>query len=135
MNKNCLPGALASAFLGLSVMAFCMVPSHQSCAVETALSYAEDIVPIMTGRCVSCHRPGGSAIEASGLDLSTYQGLMKGTKFGPVIVPGNPEMSNLMWLLDWRASPQLRMAHGKKKLSSCDRDAIRAWIRQGAKDN
>jgi len=23
----------------------------------------------------------------------------------------------------------------KKKLSTCDRDAIRAWIREGAKDN
>ena len=40
-----------------------------------------------------------------------------------------------MWLLDWRASPEVRMPHGKKKLSICDRDAIRAWIREGAKNN
>ena len=32
-------------------------------------------------------------------------------------------------------SPQLRMPHSKKQLSYCDRDAIRTWIRQGAKDN
>jgi len=60
---------------------------------------------------------------------------MKGTKYGAMVEPGHPETSNLMWLLDWRASPELRMPHGKKKLSICDRDAIRAWIRQGAKDN
>ena len=41
---------------------------------------------------------------------------------------------DLMWLLDWRASPEVRMPHGKKKLSICDRDAIRAWIREGAKN-
>jgi hypothetical protein len=34
-----------------------------------------------------------------------------------------------------RASPELRMPHGNKKLSTCDRDAIRNWIRQGAKNN
>jgi len=27
------------------------------------------------------------------------------------------------------------MPHGKKKLSICDRNAIRAWIREGAKNN
>jgi len=40
-----------------------------------------------------------------------------------------------MWLLDWRASPELRMPHGKKKLSTCDRNTIRASTREGAKDN
>jgi hypothetical protein len=27
------------------------------------------------------------------------------------------------------------MPHGKKQLNSCDRNDIRAWIREGAKDN
>ena len=70
-----------------------------------------------------------------GLDLTSYAGVMKGTKFGPMVIPGDPESSNLMLLLDWRASPELRMPHGKKQLSSCDRNAIRSWIREGAKDN
>jgi hypothetical protein len=81
---------------------------------------------------------GGGAMagaEKSGLDLTSYAGLMKGTKFGKMVIPGDPESSNLMWLLDWRASPELRMPHVKKKLSTCDRDAIRAWIREGANDN
>ena len=71
----------------------------------------------------------------SGLDLSTYEGTMAGTRLGPMVIPGDPDSSNLIWLLDWKASPELRMPHGRKRLSSCDRDAIRAWIRQGAKDN
>lgn len=102
---------------------------------EQQISLAEDIVPIFRGRCVSCHQPGGAGFEKSGLDLTSYEGLMKGTKYGPMVIPGDPQVSNLMWLLDWRASPQLRMPHGQKKLSWCDRMAIRKWIQQGAKDN
>jgi len=70
-----------------------------------------------------------------GAPMRTYAGVMKGTKFGAMVTPGSPDTSNLAWLLDWKASPELRMPHGKTKLSSCDRDAIREWIRQGAKDN
>ena len=114
---------------------FFSVPAREACAAQAATSFAEDVMPIFRGRCISCHAPGGEGTEASGLDLSTYAGVIKGTRFGPIIVPGEPESSNLIWLLDWRASPELRMPHGKKKLSTCDRDAIRAWIREGAQDN
>jgi mono/diheme cytochrome c family protein len=105
------------------------------CAASSETSFKEDVFPIFKGRCIDCHQPGGQGYEKSGLDLSTYDGVMKGTKHGPMIVLGDPDTSNLMWLLDWKASPELRMPHGKKKLSTCDRDAIRHWIREGAKDN
>jgi hypothetical protein len=76
-----------------------------------------------------------SGVEASGLDLTTYEGVIKGTKHGPMVIAGDPDSSNLMWLLDWRASPELRMPHGTKKLSTCDRTEIRRWIQEGAKNN
>ena len=105
------------------------------CAANAVMSFKDDVFPIFKGRCIDCHQPGGEGYEKSGLDLRTYAGVMKGTKFGAMVVPGNPDTSNLAWLLDWKASPELRMPHGKTKLSICDRDAIREWIRQGAKDN
>ena len=111
------------------------VHSNAVCAASPETSFREDVFPIFKGRCIDCHQPGGQGYEKSGLDLSTYEGVMKGTKYGPMIVPGDPDTSNLMWLLDWKASPELRMPHGKKKLSTCDRDAIRHWIREGAKNN
>lgn len=107
----------------------------EACAAQPTMSFAEDVMPIFRGRCISCHQPGGQGFERSGLDLTTYAGVMKGTKNGPMVIPGDAQSSNLMWLLDWRASPELRMPHGKKKLSTCDRDAIRAWINDGAKDD
>lgn len=102
---------------------------------QSKKSFREDVMPIFVGRCVSCHQPGGEGTAKSGLDLTSYAGVMKGTKFGPMVVPGDPESSNLMLLLDWRASAELRMPHGMKQLNSCDRNDIRAWIREGAKDN
>jgi hypothetical protein len=122
--------AAAGMQITTSSTAFCAPQTSQS-----KMSFREDVVPIFKGRCESCHQPGGEGAQKSGLDLTSYAGVMKGTKFGPMVIPGDPESSNLMLLLDWRASPQLRMPHGKKQLSSCDRNAIRAWIREGAKDN
>jgi len=122
--------AVAGVAITTSSTAFCAPQTSQ-----TKKSFREDIVPILKGRCESCHQPAGEGAEKSGLDLTSYAGLMKGTKFGPMVIPGDPESSNLMLLLDWRASPELRMPHGKKQLSSCDRNDIRAWIREGAKDN
>lgn len=110
-------------------------PVRQACAAEPPVSFSDDILPLLKWRCVSCHQPGGEGYQKTGVDLTTYQGLMKGTKFGPMVIPGDPETSNLMMLLDWRVAPEIRMPHGKKRLSTCDRDVIRHWIAQGAKDN
>ena len=119
------------ALLGASME----LPLSQACAAEAQVSFSEDILPLLKWRCASCHQRGAEGYQASGLDLTSYQGLMKGTKFGPMVVPGDPETSNLMMLLDWRVAPAIRMPHGKKQLSTCDRASIRTWIRQGAKDN
>ena len=61
-------------------------PSAQLCAAEPQ-SFSEDILPIFKGRCVSCHQSGGAGYEKSGLDLTSYEGLMKGTKFGAMVAP------------------------------------------------
>jgi hypothetical protein len=111
-----------------------MTPSSQLCAADPQ-SFSEDILPLLKWRCSSCHQAGGQGYEKSGLDLTTYEGVMKGTKFGRMVIAGDPDSSNLMMMLDWKVAPAIRMPHGKKQLSTCDRDAIRAWIREGAKDN
>ncbi len=112
-----------------------LMPGGQACAQQAKISYSEDIAPIFKGWCVSCHQPGGEGFEHSGLDLSTYAGLMKGTKFGPMVIPGDPDLSNLIQLIDGRAAPEIRMPYGHKPLPNCLRQNIWTWIFQGAKDN
>jgi mono/diheme cytochrome c family protein len=132
-KKKIRSAAVALVATALLTSGFPEAP-REACAAEPT-SFAEDIMPIFRGRCVSCHSPGAEGTEKSGLDLTSYDGVMKGTKHGRMVIPRDPDSSNLVWLLDWRGSPEVRMPHGKKKLSTCDRNAIRAWIREGAKNN
>jgi Planctomycete cytochrome C len=113
-----------------------LLPVHQACAAPPGkLSYSADIEPIFKGWCVSCHQPGGQGYEASGVDLRSYQGLMKGTKFGPVVIAKEPDASTLIALIYGRTSPKIRMPFGHKPLPDCLRNNIWTWIFEGAQDN
>ena len=52
-----------------------LTPINHACAAQAQVSYSEDIAPVFRGWCASCHAPGGEGEKASGLDLSTYEGL------------------------------------------------------------
>lgn len=106
-----------------------------SAAAQEAASFKEDVFPIIEIRCLECHEPGGAGYEASGLDLRTYEGLMKGTKHGPVITPRSAFTSSLIAVIDHRTETEIRMPHNAKRLSKCERLAFRTWINQGARDN
>ncbi len=112
-----------------------LTPVREACAQQAPVSYSQDITPILRGWCVSCHQPGGEGFQASGLDLTTYEGLLKGTKFGRMVVPGQPDVSNLVVLIEGKDSPELRMPHNQKPLPSCLRDEVWSWVFQGAKNN
>lgn len=130
------PGlALISAAVGAFSLggASLLAPVHEACAAQAGQSFAEDIAPILKGWCVSCHQPGGQGYNESGLDLTSYDGLMKGTKFGPMVVPGQPDNSNLIVLIEGRA--KVRMPFGHKPLPNCLRNNIWSWIFEGAKNN
>jgi hypothetical protein len=131
--------ALACVLVGgLSVAGTAtLVPTRQACAQQRAkISYHEDIVPIFRGWCLSCHTPPeGQGFKASGVDLSTYTGLMKGTKFGKVVLPKDPDGSTLYALISGRTSPEIRMPFGHKPLPDCLRLNIWTWIFEGAQDN
>jgi len=68
--------------------------------------------------------------------MTTYEDLMKGTQYGPMILPGDAEGSNLVVLMEGRADPSISMPHGKMdRVPQADIGTIRRWIDQGAKDN
>ncbi len=123
---------VAMAVLGILLMAGVIFPGP---AAAYRVTFEEDIHPIIQIRCLECHQPGGSGYEKSGLDMRTYESLMKGTKFGAVIVPGDAFISNLMVLIQGRADPELRMPFHRKRLTACEVNLFRRWINEGAKDN
>ncbi len=129
--------SLASvAVVGLAVAgAATLTPSAPVCAQQKPVSYAEDVAPIFRGYCASCHRPGGEGYKASGFDVSSHDSVMAGTKFGRMVIPGQPDASNLVVLIEGRASPKIQMPYKHHPLPSCLRQTIWTWVFQGAKNN
>jgi mono/diheme cytochrome c family protein len=123
MNKTYAVAGILTLLLGTA-----------GCAPK-GVSYSRDVQPILAKSCVGCHTPGKEGTAASGLDMSSYEGLMKGTKFGAVIKPGDAFTSAFNMLIEGRASPTIRMPHGKEKLSDKEIALMKAWVNEGAKNN
>ncbi len=98
-------------------------------------SFRNEVHPILQEYCLECHVPGQQGYEKSGFDISTYDKLMKGTRFGSVIVPGDAFSSNLMVLIEGRADVSLKMPHGRKDLTKWEKVLLRRWINRGAQNN
>ena len=106
------------------------------CSGEDAVSYSRDVQPVLHANCLSCHQKGGSGYEASGFGMASYDDLMKGTRFGAMVVAGDAEGSNLIVLMEGRADASISMPHGDTEpVSKQDVATIRRWIDQGAKNN
>jgi hypothetical protein len=133
MRRRTRCTARAQTFL--SAFTFAAVAWSGAALAEEKVSYKLDVQPILQSRCVECHQPGGQGYEASGLDLTSYKGLMKGTKHGPIVVPSEPFTSNLMVLVEGRADPKVRMPHDQRPLLKQQIEILRLWVKQGAKDN
>ncbi len=121
-----------AVLLTLSTLAVAALQA--GCSDNKSLTYQTNIKPILEANCVSCHVAGGAGYEKSGLRLDSYDGLMKGTKFGAVVVPGSSVGSTLYRLVSGQADPSIRMPHGTAALPDADIATIAAWIDQGAKN-
>lgn len=107
-----------------------------ACNKEPGISFSQDVKPILEQHCFECHLEGGAGATASGFDMSDYDGLMKGTNFGPMIIAGDVEGSNLLVLIEGRADPSISMPHGQRDpVAKADIQTIRLWIEQGAQNN
>jgi hypothetical protein len=105
-----------------------------ACSPRT-VSFSEDVQPILKQYCLECHVSGGPGYAASGFDMSSYETVMKGGRFGAFVIPGDPFTSTLNMLVEGRADPSIHMPHGREKLSDRETDILRAWVQEGAKNN
>lgn len=102
---------------------------------QRTVSFATDIQPIIARHCLECHAEGKPGHEKSGLKLGSYEDLMRGTRFGPVVKPGDSLSSVLTTLVEGRADPSLTMPHTRAPLPQESIDLLKAWVQQGAKNN
>jgi hypothetical protein len=116
------------SFAGLALFALA------ACS-PSGVSYNKDVQPILARNCAECHAPGQKGFEASGLDTTSYQSLMKGGKFGQLIKPGDALSSSLNMLVEGRAHPSIQMPHGRAKLPDKEIETLKVWVNEGAKNN
>lgn len=115
---------------------FAVACQDKSADDKQSLSFRNDISPILQTHCLKCHNPQGEGYKVSGLNMESYQTLMSGTKYGPIIEPGNAVGSTLVRVINAKTDPAIAMPHGEMQLlTEQDRTRITNWINQGAMDN
>src|SRR5207244_2508763 len=78
---------------------------------------------ILKKRCLECHGPE----KAKGdLNLASFEGMAKGGRNGPVVIPGKPGDSLLWQRVDKGEMPP------KKPLLAQEKETLRLWIESGA---
>ncbi len=107
------------------------------CAAGQTISYRQDVYPVLETNCLACHKPpDGKGYLKTRLSMESYQSLMQGTLYGPVIVPGDSRKSIFNMLVEGRADASLRMPHQRDKpLTAQEIEMLRLWVDQGARDN
>lgn len=102
-------------------------PAADAPAQTAAVSFANDVLPILQSRCANCH--GGERTQ-KGLNVTTFENLMAGSENGSVIAPGNADASKLAELIVSQKMPKRG-----PQLTPPQIQIILDWINQGALDN
>ena len=105
----------------------------QLSAGEPAVRFQQEILPLLTTRCLRCHGPDSETREA-GLQLDDPDSALAELDSGvQAIVPGQPDQSGLIERI-YSDDEDLRMPPESTglALSAHERQLFRRWIEQGA---
>ncbi len=120
----------------IATISLALMPLIPSCAFQQ-VSYQSDITPIINNKCIECHNsPNGNGYQATGLMMGSYEALMQGSVYGPIVIAGDSQRSVLNMLVEGRAGNVRRNLHNNgNALSDDEIKAFRVWVEQGARDN
>jgi hypothetical protein len=88
--------------------------------------FRDQVAPVLEQRCVHCH---SGATPKGSLSLATAVDVLKGGDSGPAVVPGKPDESALLEMIEGER-PQ--MPKKEKPLAPEEIAVIRRWIAEGA---
>ena len=96
------------------------------------LRFDRDILPILSDKCFACHGPD-PAVRQANLRLDTKEGAFSAPSGYPIIVPGEPENSELVLRIthtdiDQRMPPQI----SNRQPTQEQIDTLIQWIAEGA---
>lgn len=90
--------------------------------------FESKIRPVLARRCYNCHNQTATA----GLRVDSREGLLKGGRSGPAIVPGDPNRSILLQAVQGIGGRVGMPPVGGSGLEAHEVEALRAWIASGA---
>ena len=102
-------------------------PTAASSGQGSTVSFANDVLPLLESRCLSCH---GGERTSEGLSLKSYADLMTGSNNGPVVSAGDANNSLIVELVATQKMPKRG-----PKLTPDQVQLLTDWINQGAQDN
>ncbi|MBY0524100.1 MAG: hypothetical protein K2R98_11915 [Gemmataceae bacterium] len=114
-----------------SLVALACLGSIPPALAQAPPSFAKDIKPIMSKYCVECHQ---GAKPKGGLDVTSYKKLLEGGISFPGFVPGNPDKSFMLILMEKKSKPVMPPAKSKQPTAE-EIKLVRAWIAGGGKDD
>lgn len=96
------------------------------------IDFARDVRPILNANCTACHGGVKEAGEVSFIYRELALG--KGESGNPVIVPGNPDASEMIKRIESTDPDEImpKPEHGPA-LAKFQIDILRQWIKEGAK--
>jgi hypothetical protein len=95
-------------------------------AAEDKVTYQDHVLPLVEANCSKCHNADKKKAD---LELTSYQGALKGSGSGAVLVSGNLDGSKL-----WRAithAEEPEMPPNRPKLADKDLEVFKKWILGG----
>jgi len=103
-------------------------------AMQAAVQYNRDVLPILTDKCLSCHGADASKRKAK-LRLDEQESAYAPRDGLPAIVPGKPEKSALVARIFSRDNDEVMPPpdHKAKQLNEGEKKILKQWIAQGAK--
>src|SRR4029079_12313621 len=88
--------------------------------------FETSVRPVLAANCYDCH----AEEKMGGLRLDSREGLLRGGKSGPALVPGDPDKSLIIEAIR-QTRPTLKMPKGGR-LKPSEVDALTEWVRAGA---
>ncbi len=98
------------------------------CLAQGSDLFEKRVRPILANRCFACHGPHAGDGQA-GLRLDSLDGMLRGGRSGPAIVPGHASRSLLIHAINHDTSLQMPP---KAKLSIAEVVALTRWVDEGA---
>jgi hypothetical protein len=93
---------------------------------QEKINYSDHILPLVEANCSKCHNPDKRKAD---LDLTSYQGALKGSGSGVVVISGNPDGSKLWKAITHAEEPF--MPPNRPKLADKEIALIKQWISGG----